>query len=357
MEMKDKYYIDGHKLLWHLDRVVKWQINPVICPIYMEISPISSCNHRCIFCGVDFARRNKILNVSSYVKFIKFLSREGLKSVMIAGEGEPLLHKRIEEIIFETRRAGIDVALVTNGSLAIEEKMKPILPSLTWIRFSLDAGSENIYSLVHNVDKKEFFKVIKNIDNCCKIKEDLHLNITIGVQYLVVDENYNDIENAINLLSSLKIDYFVLKPFSLHPQMKNKLSVEYSLKKLECIEEIINKSKCDFPIIFRKESFKKYILMEKDYNHCYALSFWGHLTAEGDFYTCSIFIGDNRFMCGNINEKAPYDIIYGKRRKESIYWGAKELDVAKECRINCRMARINEFLELLQNTPEHVNFI
>lgn len=357
--MSDIYFIDGHKLLWHLDRVVMWQNNPVICPIYMELSPISSCNHRCIFCGVDFARKNKVLNVSNYIKFIKFLSKEGLRSVMIAGEGEPLLHKEIERIILETKKSGVDVALVTNGSLAYKEIMKSVLPCLTWIRFSLDAGSAKIYSLVHGVKENIFEKVINNIDDCCVIKQKRNLDVTIGVQYLIIDENFDDIENAINILSKLSIDYLVLKPFSLHPQMENKLYVNYTFNKLEKIEELTKRyeNKVKFPIIFRKESFKKYILMEKRYTHCYALSFWGHLVAEGDFYTCSVFLGDERFVTGNINIHDPYEIIYGNRRKKSIYFGARTLDVSRECRVNCRMASINEFLTLLKNPPPHINFI
>jgi len=357
--MNDLYFIDGHKLLWHLDRVVMWQNDPVMCPIYMEISPISSCNHRCIFCGVDFARKNKILNVSNYLKFINFLSKEGLKSVMIAGEGEPLLHKEIEKITWGTKKSCVDVALVTNGSLAYKEIMKSILPSLTWIRFSLDAGSPNIYSLVHGVKKDIFEKVINNIHNCCEIKRRNNLGVTIGVQYLIIDENFDDIENAIKILSDISIDYLVLKPFSFHPQMKNKLYVHYTFDKLQQIEELIKRyeNKVTFPIIFRKESFKKYILMEKKYTHCYALSFWEYLAADGDVYTCSVFLGDERFIAGNINKHDPYEIIYGDRRKKSIYFGATALDVVKECRVNCRMARINEFLSLLKNPPKHVNFI
>ena len=52
----DQFLIDRHKLYWHLDRVTDWQNKRVIAPIYLEISPVSMCNHRCIFCGIDFAR-------------------------------------------------------------------------------------------------------------------------------------------------------------------------------------------------------------------------------------------------------------------------------------------------------------
>ena len=322
--MNDKYLIDRHKLIWHLDRVLEWQKNNLVCPIYMEVSPVSYCNHKCIFCGVDFARSNEKLDTENYVKFIHEMGMEGLKSVMFAGEGEPLLHPNIDVLIDETYNSGIDVALVTNGNNAYKKIMRKILDKLTWIRFSVDAGSDNIYSKVHGVKKGTFQKIVENIKDCIKIKKENNLNTTIGVQYLIINENFNDIENALKIFSELDIDYFSLKPFSLHPQMKNKLQVNYSKEKIEELENLTDRYAAKLNIIFRKSSLDKYIDYQKNYTHCYALPFWGHLTAKGDFYTCSVFIGDNRFIVGNINIDIDTvkELIYGKSRKESILFGA-----------------------------------
>ena len=50
----DKYKIDSHKLMYHVHRVSDWISHENIYPIYVEISPTGTCNHRCIFCSVDF---------------------------------------------------------------------------------------------------------------------------------------------------------------------------------------------------------------------------------------------------------------------------------------------------------------
>ena len=52
--MADTYGIDSHKLHYHPDRVARWMEGANTYPIYMEISPSGTCNHRCVFCALDF---------------------------------------------------------------------------------------------------------------------------------------------------------------------------------------------------------------------------------------------------------------------------------------------------------------
>jgi DNA repair photolyase len=52
--MGDRYRIDGHKLSYHLPRVAAWLEGRPVFPIAMEASPSGACNHRCLFCAVDY---------------------------------------------------------------------------------------------------------------------------------------------------------------------------------------------------------------------------------------------------------------------------------------------------------------
>ena len=62
----DTYKIDGSKILHHPERLKQWlnaqgniEAQLKIYPIYMEISPIGGCNHRCTFCAVDYLGYDK----------------------------------------------------------------------------------------------------------------------------------------------------------------------------------------------------------------------------------------------------------------------------------------------------------
>ncbi|MGN7613326.1 SPASM domain-containing protein, partial [Magnetococcales bacterium HHB-1] len=107
----------------------------------------------------------------------------------------------------------------------------------------------------------------------------------------------------------------------------------------------------------RAEAMRNYAQQGLNFSHCRALPFWGYIDAKGDFYTCSVFLNDPRFHAGNIHQHPLQEIFSNDARKASIRFAEQQLDIKAECRINCRMARINEFLETVAHPPEHVNFI
>ncbi len=356
----DKFKIDGHKLYWHLDRVLQWQESGVVSPIYIEVSPVGYCNNKCIFCGVDYAMdKNSKLDTGIFCERLSEMGRLGVKSIMLAGEGEPLLHSDIGTIIKTAKNSGIDVSMTTNGSLGNYILWQEILPELTWIRFSVDAGSPEVYSKVHGVPQSFFEKTMKNIEEAVRVKNERNLKVTIGVQYLILEENIRDIEKSVEIFSGLGVDYFSLKPYSMNPRTIKKKNEKYTKDIVRHVQEIVDRRKNGngTKLIFRKESLGKYIEGEKYFHHCYALPFNGYINSRGDFYACQQYIGDERFMTGNVYEMDMQSIFFGEKREKLIRFGRDDLAVQNECRLNCRMARINEFLEVIENKPDHVNFI
>lgn len=352
--------MDGHKLFWHLDRVAAWQSGELIAPIYIEISPVSFCNHRCIFCGLDFAHgENNRLDADVLCRQLKEMGRLGVRSIMLAGEGEPLLHDDLPRIVTTARGAGIDVSITTNGTLGTGALWGELLPHLSWVRFSMDAGSAQIHATVHQVPERQFEKTVASIAEALDVRQRLGISVTIGVQYLMIPENIDDIERAITRYDRLGVDYISFKPYSEHPQMIHKSGFVYTRELLDRIEKIVDSYRPSVRVrlIFRKAAAESYRSGVPGFSHCRALPFWGYVSSAGDFYTCSVFLNDDRFKVGNVYDEPMEAILFGARRRDAIEHARRILQVGDECRLNCRMARINEFLEFLDQRPEHVNFI
>jgi len=354
----DKYKIDSHKLNYHPERVGEWLKGRTVYPLYMEISPSGTCNHRCIFCGLDFmGYQKRFLETELLEKRLDEFARLGLKSVMYAGEGEPFLHRDMVRIILHTKAVGIDVALTTNGTLMSPEVSRQILGSVEWIKVSCNAGSPETYGRIHGTRADHFERAMGNLEQAAKIRAEQGSGCTLGLQTLLLPENAHEIESLAARCRDIGLDYLVVKPYSQHPQSNTEAYKEIEYSRYEELGERLRAYSTDaFSVIFRSRTMQKWDEKTKPYSACLALPFWSYLDAGGNIWGCSVFLGDERFCYGNIYENSFEEIWTGERRGKLMDWFEREFDPSA-CRVNCRMDEINRFLWELRNPPAHVNFI
>jgi GTP 3',8-cyclase len=367
--MSDSYAIDGHKLAYHPQRISQlldagddWEKSKSIYPIYIEVSPVGACNHRCTFCGVDYIGYKSIsLDYEKFQERLKEMGSLGVKSIMYAGEGEPLLHKKINEIVRATYDAGIDISFTTNGTQMDRAFIESSLPLTQWIKLSVNAGTPASYADIHQTKEQDFHKVIGNIAEATKYKREKGLNCTIGVQSLLLPENTDEIEELARLCrDELGVDYLVVKPYS-HVAMSNNKkyeSIDYS--SYENLGSSLAEWNTDkFKVIYRGHSIEKYQSNDsRGYTTCYSTPFLlAYIMADGDVYGCRDHLLNPQFEYGNVSELSFQEIWEGEKRRKSVNFVLNELDL-KDCRKNCRMDEANRFLFRLKEDPvSHVNFI
>jgi len=346
--------VDNHKLMYHPKRVVEWLEKSDCYPIYVEIGPTNACNHRCVFCALDFIEgRHDYIDTKIMAKTLENMAENGVKSVMFAGEGEPLLHKDISKFVKYAKNSGSDVSITTNGVLFNKEKAKECLPYLSWIRFSIDSGSSENYAQIHKTNQKDFDKVIKNIEETVKFRNSNGLKTMIGAQFLLIPQNINETVKLAKICKDIGADNLQIKPYSQHPNSINKFVINYEdYAYLEPELESFNSEK--FKIIFRKKTMQR--LQEKpNYDHCYGLSFFTLIDAKGNVIPCNLFYDNQDFYFGNLYEQSFPEIWEGTKRKKIL----KELykRSIKGCRENCRLDPDNRYLHRLKNPSPHDNFI
>lgn len=353
--MADNIRMDSHKLIYHPDVVARWMKGENIYPIELEVGLTNACNHRCIFCAVDYTGyKPDRIDTQTLLSNLEELAQRGLKSVIYAGEGEPLLHCEASYIINKTKLLGIDAAVSTNGVLLTPEVSEECLKSLTWVRFSVAGITEETYNKVQRGKEGDLQKVLFHMQEAVRVKKDQRLKTTLGVQLLLLPDNKDEIIQMGKELKRIGVDYFTVKPFSQHPQSENILQVDYR-EMLELEKEVKSLQTDDYKVYFRAHSMQK-LGVKRCYKHCWALPFMVYIDAKGNLWPCIAFMGKENLKYGNLNEENFVNIWEGRRRKEIMEY-FMEMDLETNCRELCRLDEMNRYLEELKNPAEHVNFI
>lgn len=365
----DKFKIDSHKMMYHPQRVSEWlaagndwEKQKKIYPLYVEISPSGSCNHRCKFCAVDYIGYKSIfLDKEVLLRTLKDMSNHGVKSVMFAGEGEPLLMKGLSECIQFAKSVGIDVGITTNATPLTEKFIEEALSSITWIKASVNAGTNASYEEIHRSRAGDLDRVFNNLERACRFREKHNLGVNLGAQAVLIPENMDNVMELCTRSKEIGLDYVVIKPYSQHLKSTETATRGYDkfnyLGQLALAEELKKLNTDRFQVVFRANTMKSLQEPVRYYQKCHATpNFWAYVMANGDVYGCSAYLLDDRFKYGNLNENSFSEIWEGEKRKENALYVNQSLQI-EECRKNCRMEHVNRYLWDLKNPNPHVNFI
>jgi len=345
--------LDTQKLSLHPAEVSAWLNNGIVPPIYIEISISDFCNHKCLFCAFDYYNKPSMIDPFVMNRFLSESANMGIRSCMCAGVGEPFLHPRLIDIIASTSDR-IDFALATNGVLATRDCLARILPHLKGLRFSIDSGSPESHKAIHKGKRNDYWQILKNVNDACKIKADLACDVDLMVQFLCLSENIDTLPQFIETYLNTDIDAISIKPYSKHPLSINNLSENYDTEFVQQLNDIVSQYN-DRRLLVRSSSFERAV-DSNEHNLCYALSFWGYIDGQGSVWSCGNFVGNEDYLCGNINCDSTAEIWLGSKRKAIIDRGKT---IPTDCRANCRMQSCNDYLSelLIQRQNKWYNFI
>jgi len=350
---KKELILDGTKLLYHLERLNAWNKGLPVFPVFVEISPVGFCNQACIFCAYEYLTRSPgRLDTKRTLSLLDECKRLGVRAVFFSGEGEPLLHPDAVKMIAHAHAKGLDCALNTNGILFTGEVSQKILKCLSWVRFSVNAGSAASYRRIHQAGRDDFKVLLKNLKDAVRIKRKGGLAVSLGVQLVYLGQGFAEILGFAKTLKDIGLDYFAVKQFNKHPLSSYNVKVKSGeIEKLKFIEGLSGKN---FQVAIR-QGFDA-AASKRNYKKCLGFDFFAEVKCDGGVYPCGPLLGIKRYCYGSIYESSFKEIWLGKRRKKVVADIHAHLDI-DQCMPNCRLHTINDFLWKLKSVPAHVNFI
>ena len=249
----DKYLIHkfSKKLLQksvfpHIEKYLK--CGPDSCdfaPISINLDLITACNYQCVHCiDKDIINTGKILDFEYVKTLLKNWSKNGLKSVILIGGGEPTLYPYFEEAVKFLKSLKLQIGIVTNGTQNKKiENICQLLNEKDWIRLSLDAAINETFQKIHyprlEINLEEILESAKRIHK-------KNSNLQIGYSFLIIGDdkyvngvhllnNIREISQAAKLAKENGFTYLSVKPL-INPEGSRE--TEISDKNLEEIKEL-----------------------------------------------------------------------------------------------------------------------
>ena len=169
---------------------------------HAQIEPTTRCNFTCGFCAGRSMRQGDL----DWDAFEAFLTAHpDLRHVELQGEGEPLLHPRFFDMAAACRARGIEVGLITNGSLLNEAMVERLLAAdLTSIHISMESADPEQFQRIRG---GKFAKVREGIARLVARRRDLGLERPlIGITVTVLKDTLSAMQGIYALYAAEGLD-------------------------------------------------------------------------------------------------------------------------------------------------------
>jgi wyosine [tRNA(Phe)-imidazoG37] synthetase (radical SAM superfamily) len=178
----------------------------------IDLIPKKVCSLNCVYCEVG--KTTKLtLDRMEYVKYSQviaelkqFMSNDPkIDYITFSGSGEPTLNSRIGDVINYIRKdyPDVKIAVLTNGTLLFDQKLRTELLQADVILPSLDAASQSAFEKINRPDSN--LKIETYIQSLIDLRKEYKGNIWLEIFLL---KGYNDSKDELDLLKNaiLKIN-------------------------------------------------------------------------------------------------------------------------------------------------------
>ena len=344
------------KIFGHLEEVNKVKNGERTAPIYVRIKPTNRCNQNCYYCHY----KNPYLKLDQYnptdeidrekmLEIIQDFKEIGVKAVTFSGGGEPLLYPYIEETIEAVLNAGIDLSIITNGSLLKGEKAE-LLSRAKWVRISQESGCFETYSRIRGVRKEAFKELCENIKNFARMKSN---DCELGVNFVIGPDNYKEVYQAGKLMQELGCNH--IKYTALMSNDAEKMHAPFKKEVIEQIYKLMEENTGNFKVINLYESdFDSNAVFGRNYDHCAIKDYVTVIAANAKIYYCHDKAYLSEGEVGDISQKSFKDVWFSEETTSRF----KMFNPQELCKHHCVYDDRNELLNRFYSLDEqHINFI
>ena len=321
--------LDSHKLNYHYDRIESWENGERIAPVTVDMALTRACGAMCSFCYAMVQESQERTNIKEKeaLNLLDDFAEIGVKGVSLISDGESTLSKSYVPFIQHAKKVGVDIANATNGWEGGEDKVEQVLPFLKWVRFTVAAGTPESYSKImfKGSDHTHVFdRAMKNIKYAVELKRKKKLDVTLGIQMVLMPEFKDEIIPFAKLALNLGVDYGVIKHCS--DDEFGTLGVNYEKYEdlYDTLREAEKLSNDNTKIIVKWEKIKAG--GKPSYNRFYGPQFLLQISGSGLVAPSGMFFNArySKFHMGNFCDERFIDIFKSDRYTKIMNYLASE---------------------------------
>lgn len=297
-------------------------------PISVDMHLTNACNLKCSWCtDKELMKAGVVMQQDLVYRLLDEFALSGT-GVTLEGGGEPTLHKHFSEIVDYAYSKGVDLGLITNGTMDICSDIY----KFRWVRVSLDSTNSSQYKQEKGVDR--FDQVVCNLKRYSMGRNPE--KTFLGVGYVITTRNLGGIEKLIELLEDAGVDYIYFRP------------VEEAEEILPTVDDMLNLKR--ELIKWTKGKRIRYLIniydrVVKDNGDmpCVAHSLTSIIHADGTVNLCEKRRHDE-IELGNVNKSTFSEIWNSDARKI-----ATNKLLCADCQKGCDVCRVTGFNEVFIN--------
>lgn len=299
-------------------------------PISVELHLTDCCNLNCEWCTDKKLRQNKAtLDLKVIEELFCKLNEHGT-GITLEGGGEPTLHPYFQEIVEIGKRKGLDMGLISNGTIDIAN----CINKLQWVRVSLDSSTKGEYMQEKGVDY--FEHVLENLKRMCDVRNPE--KTFVGVGYVLTTRNQKKLMELVKYLDMLGIDYIYIRPVEeaedISPSLEDLLNLRRRLA------EFTANARIKYMLLIADR------IVDKNANlPCVAHSLTSIIHANGDVVLCEKRRNDG-IVLGNLYNTS-FEELWNSSYREQISQKLLNPDCQNGCSA-CRITGFNQIFEQLE---------
>tara|TARA_R100000008_G_scaffold53517_1_gene32492 strand:- start:4326 stop:5531 length:1206 start_codon:yes stop_codon:yes gene_type:complete len=360
------------KIVANADRALQFIKTGNTAPVLIELDPSNTCNHGCYFCISSYIHLPESKNLETYNKSVmpenillnacKDFVDMGVRAVNWTGGGEPTINPHLGKAITYLGENNIKMGMFTNGTLLDKwDLFDTIVDNMTWVRFSVDAGTKETYNSIRRARKNQGWdKMTSNLSKLIEVNNNKGKKIDIGVGFVITPDTYTEIVDFANNFKDFDINYCQYKPEVVNREREDGVQRDVEFWNKEVQPKLMEAKS----ILGKKFQINGYKItdLEKDpslygrtYKKCLGSQLSPCIGADGHVYVCPNHRGYKQYSYGSLHEKSFKEIWNDLPTRKSIMNTIDNVECFKNCTKLCKPHESNKMMWYLHENVDNIN--